>query len=164
MLGIANQILNDLINLSPLLQFILLLIGLIYGKKQLDESLNFRRLHAVLEMFDEIGTARLRRIRAWLYESFPKGIADINDISDNDIEKIKEICVAYDRIAFLSNAGLLPFKELVKFQGKEIVKIWNIVKPVILHIRKNQDRSDYCHDLEFFANKLTQKKEAIYYA
>ena len=63
MLGIANQILNDLINLSPLLQFILLLIGLIYGKKQLDESLNFRRLHAVLEMFDEIGTARLRRIR-----------------------------------------------------------------------------------------------------
>ena len=158
MLGMANQILNDLIKLSPLLQFILLLIGLIYGKKQLDESLNFRRLHAVLEMFDEIGTDQLRKIRAWLYKSFPNNIADIKDIADEDIEKIKEICVAYDRIAFLSNAGLLPFKELVKFQGKEIIKIWKIVKPVILDIRKNQDRPDYCHDLEFFANKLTQKK------
>ena len=154
MIDISNQILNYLIKLSPLLQFILLLIGLIYGKKQLDESLNFRRLHAVLEMFDEIGTARLRRIRTWLYESFPKDIPDINNIPNNDIEKIKEICVAYDRIAFLSNSGLLPFKELVKFQGKEIIKIWNIVKPVIFHIRKNKDRQDYCHDLESFANKL----------
>lgn len=144
---------ENLAHISQILQLFVVVVGLLYAKKQLDEGAAARRLTSINEVIKEIGSEELRNARSTIYAKFDGVITPQQAIgmSEGDFELIRRLAVAYDRLAFLVSIKILREDDLYVFQGTELVRLWETIDAPIQLYRAQNGRKTYCQHLEKLA-------------
>ncbi|XMB66342.1 hypothetical protein RI065_08550 [Mycoplasmatota bacterium zrk1] len=137
---------SDISAVSTAIQLVIIIISIIYVKRQLDENVSSNKIQLFREILCEIGVKEVRQIRKWLYET--------NEIKEEDLEKVSELAVAYDRISFMLLNDVKALSLFREFQGNELIYIWNKIKDRIHEIRKSRKNPDYCKHFEKLEEKL----------
>ena len=135
--------LADWAAISQIFQSAFLVLAVVYAFFQSREAKRARELTAVQVLFDEIGTPEIRKLRSWALDSGSKTISVDNK---DDVGKIRELAVAYDRVGLMIRHNLLPDDILFEFQEIEIEALWKMAKEIIPKIRKQ-----YCNHFKFLA-------------
>lgn len=151
----------DAASASQIIQLVVVVFGLVYAKRQIDEGAAARRLAATQQVLSEIGSDELRAIRSKLYAKFsgPITAAQAAQLGENEREEIRRLAVAYDRIAFLVHLKLVREDDLFEFQGEEIKRLWSTIASVIVGYREQTGRPGHCRHLEALAKKWTAKRK-----
>jgi hypothetical protein len=113
-----------------------------YASGQVREANASRQLTAFRETLDEIGSEDLRSFRSSLLNN---KVRKVTELSAEEIESARRLAVAYDRIAIYVRLGL-DSDLLREFHGKDMMRVWDRVAPVVHMIRKS--RPDYCGSFE----------------
>ncbi len=132
---------SDWAALFQILQFFIIVAALAYAKGQADEAARARKLAATQVLFNELGAQDVRELRSWVLErvDWPQ----ISDSNEEDLRRIRRLSVAYDRVGYMIQEGLLPDRALFEFQQDEIEELWKRVEPSIDLVRRN-NRPHYC--------------------
>lgn len=120
-----------------------------------------RHLKAVRELIKGLKTAEIREIRTWLMRS-PQGRTGSGPRhapKPEDIEKVRKLAVAYDRIGLLVSLGIVPEKHLYAFQKDEVRQLWSECRPFIEPIRQTERRPGYCAHFEYLGDSKLRKLE-----
>ncbi|WP_207736395.1 DUF4760 domain-containing protein [Fusibacter ferrireducens] len=131
--------LEEISSIASVVELIVVIISIIYAKKQLDDSVLSRRIQLLREIISEVGTDEIRELRSWLYNSSEEDI---------DLDKVRRLAVAYDRISFMLLNDRNALKLFREFQGNEIIQIWEKVESRIRIIRDQRKNPDYCIHFE----------------
>ena len=161
MISLIPRNLTDLASFAQIAQTIVVVVGFLYGKRQLDELVKSRHLEAVRELIKELGTPEIREIRTWLMRA-PRehtGSGPRHAPTAQDIEKVRKLAVAYDRIGLLVSLGIVPEKHLYAFQKDEVRQLWGECRPFIEHIRQTEHRPGYCAHFEYLGDSWLRKLE-----
>ena len=158
--AITHYTLQDLAHLSQILQTLVVIGGFIYGKMQFDEIIRARKLEATRQLIKELGEEEIRNIRSWLMHEFNSSPnLESLKLEQKDLDKVKQLAVAYDRVGFLVSQKIVPEKQLYDFQKDEIKSIWNACKPIIMYIRTHGNRPGYCKHFEYLGEIWLSKME-----
>ena len=133
-----------------IVQFIVVVIALLYARRQQREVMRSRNLNATKQMLDEIGNPTLRKARAYVLDHLELP-DDLSSVREEDLDLIRSVAVAYDRVGYLVRQDLIPQKALFDFQRDEIEQLWEKIGPVVEQFRKNRGRPNYCKRFEYLA-------------
>ena len=132
-----------------ILQFVIVVLALLYAKGQVDEAGRARKLQATRELLNEIGNEEVRELRTWVLDEMPTSGA----LSNEEHKKARRVAVAYDRVGYMVEQRLVPDDALFKFQQDEIEQLWLKLKPVVEQVRTRPNRQHYCTHLEYLATQ-----------
>jgi len=134
-------------------QFIVVVIALFYARRQLREVTRSRSLTATMQLLHEIGTPDLRKARTYVLERLKPISHDLSNVSEEELDMIRSIAVAYDRVGVMVEQHFISEKVLFDFQQDEIEQTWQKIKPVIKHYQTDKGRPNYCRHFEDLATK-----------
>lgn len=140
---------------AQLLQFVIVIIALLYAKKEVGEVAKSRKLDATNILIDQIGNDEIRSIRSWFLHSN----IDMDKLNDDEVQKIRKLAVSYDRIGFMIKEKYLPEKALFLWQKDEIAAIWDKSNSLIYKMRTENNRGNYCIHFEYLANEWLKKMQ-----
>jgi hypothetical protein len=105
-----------------IMQFIVVVIGLLYARRQQREVMRSRSLNAAKQMLDEISTPTLRNARTYVLD--PSELpGDLSNVGEEELEIIRSVAVVYDRVGCIIKQGLIPEKDLFDFRRDEIEQL-----------------------------------------
>ena len=137
-----------------IVQFVTVLIALIYAGRQAAEANRSRELQATLELFKMIGDEEIRELRrAIMTETDPDRLMREYADSGSFADAARKLAVRYDRICYLTRNKLLPESALFEFQRDEIIALWERLSPLIMEVRRSEQRPGYCSDFELIAQR-----------
>lgn len=140
---------GDVASLFTIVGVVFGIITIMFTAKQFKEAALARRLQLIQEIILQIGIEEIRDIRKQIYNA--KRISELN------IDKIRKIAVAYDRISFMLLYDVKSIKLFYEFQGDEIISLWDKISPSIKQIRIDRKNMNYCFHFE----KLYKRMEKI---
>lgn len=154
---------QDLAAIFTILQFFVVVYALWYARNQLSEAARSRELTATTQLLTEIGSPEIRKGRSYVLYDLPPS-SDVSALKPDDIETIRSVAVAYDRVGHMVLEKLIPDKASYQFHGDDIGLVWNIVEPVVQHYRnkKAPSRRHYCEQFESLAPKWLPEMKRKY--
>lgn len=152
------SLLGDLADLSQALSAPLIGASLIYAGHQLGalraqvaEEVRGRRLEATRNFLDLVGEAEVRRVRRWLLTA---PAYDPHNLTEEQRADVLRLAVAYDRVGLMLRHDLLDHELVLEWQGIEIVRLWDMVFPVIAVERAVPGREKYVVHFDALAQRL----------
>lgn len=146
---------SDWAAIAQVLQFIIVLIALIYAKGQVDEAGRARRLQATRDLLDEIGGEEIRALRSWVLNEMPP----LDALTADQHWKARRVAVSFDRIGFMVKQRLIPEDALFEWQRDEIKQLWPKLKPVVEDMRNTRNRPHYCVHFQYLATEWLPRME-----
>lgn len=134
-------------------QFIVVIIALIYARQQMKEATSSRKLLATTQLLNEIGAPHIRKARDYVFYRLKPISHDLSSISEEDLDTIRSVAVAYDRVGYMIKQGLMPEKALFDFQCDEIDQLWQKIGRVITDFQQERKRPHYCENFVYLATK-----------
>ncbi len=154
---------QDWAALITIIQFVVVVFALFYAKHQLTEATRSRELTATTQLLTEIGSPEVRKARSYVLYDLQANY-EVTELKPNDIEMIRLVAVAYDRVGYMVIEKLISDKALYQFHGDDIGLVWEKVKPVAQHYREKGglSRLHYCKRFERLATKWLPEMERKY--
>ncbi len=149
--------LQELPNWAVFVQYALLIFAAGYGLWQLTEATRARKLNAMAVAIAEIGSPKLRKLRMRVIHGQQQDVKEASDVKGKELDRIRRVAVAYDRVGLMVRLNLLPDRALYEFQSDEIQRLWVAMEPVIRHYRVFRDRPHYVQHFEWLAKKWYPK-------
>ena len=126
---------------------ILLLYAFVFAR-ELRESIRTRHLEGLTMVRELMSTRKAAEDRKWVYQELKRAA---RPLSDDDAERIREICRPLDYIGLLCRHGLLPVDTVIETYHRNIVDMWNHVQPLVVQWRQGQSGEDYYAEFEWLA-------------
>lgn len=101
----------------------------------------------------------MRKDRWWvLREMYPDGP---DKFSKYEYWRAKRVAVAYDRVGFMVEQGLVDEGALFDFQKDEIKILWEKLEPIVEKERKDTNRPNHCKRFENLYTKWFTRAERM---
>ena len=142
-----SQRLIDLASLAQTVQAIVAVVLFIYAivvARDIRESIKAWHLDGMKYVRDLIATPEAAEQRKWVYEELGRMS---RPLSKETAAKVQAICRDFDGIGLLCRKGLLPAEIVVETYSRNILDMWEHLKPYIDEIR--QEKKDPYNYLEF---------------
>jgi hypothetical protein len=150
--------LEGLAYISQALSLPLFAGSLFYGARQVRElrrqvgaAAQTQRLHATHDFLDIIAVDEVREARRKL---FAKHDQPLNSafLGPDERESAVRLAVAYDRVGLMVEHELLEDDLVYLWQGAEVIRLWGLVKPLVIEERRIRGRENYCLYFERMAS------------
>ncbi len=138
---------------ATVVQLIVVVLALLYAKRQLREVMRSRNLDATKQLLNEIGAPDLRMARTYVLDRSEPISRDLSNVSKEELDIIRSVAVAYDRVGYMIKQDLIPEKALFDFQREEIEQLWQKIEPVILYFQQDRGRPNYCRHFKDLATE-----------
>ena len=153
-----SQCLTNLASLAQIGQAILAAILLIYAvvvARDIRESIKARHLDGMRYVRDLIATPEAAEQRRWVYEELGRVP---RPMSIENAAKVQAICRDFDGIGVLCRKGLLPAEIIVETYSRNILDMWERLKPSVEELRQAMNDS-YCYlEFEWLSIKATEAR------
>lgn len=147
--------------LATVVQALVVLIALPFALFQLREATRSRELTATTQLLTEIGSPKIREARRYvLFDLQPD--FDVSMLTNEQLDMVSSIAVAYDRVGFMIFENLLPRRALFEFHGDDIGLVWDKIQPLVRYYREEAKpkRCHYCkHFQELVADWLPDMRQ-----
>ncbi len=108
---------------ATVVQLIVVVIALLYARRQLREATRSRNLDATRQLLDEIGAPDLRKARTHVLDRSEPISRDLSNVNEEELDLIRFVAVAYERVGYMIKQDLIPEKALFDFQQDEIAQL-----------------------------------------
>lgn len=146
---------GDWAAIAQVLQFVIVLIALIYAKGQMDEAGRARKLQAARELLNEIGSEEIRVLRSWVLDEMPLPGA----LTADQHWKAQRVAVSLDRVGYMVRQRLIPEDALFEWQRDEIKQLWPKLEPIVENMRTTRNRPHYCVHFQYLATEWLPRME-----
>mgnify|MGYP001061516838 CR=1 FL=1 len=140
---------SDWAAIAQILQFVIVVIALIYAKGQADEASKARKLQVVRELINEIGSEEIRTLRHWVLYDMPA----FDALTAEQLWKARKVAVALDRVGYMVKQRLIPEDALFEWQRDEINQLWTKLEPLVEEMQTKRSRPNYCKHFTYLATE-----------
>lgn len=155
------QLPTELVGYLQALQAIVTLVVLIYGvvvARDIRESVKTRYLDGMKYVRDLLVTPEAAEKRRWVYQDLEKAATPL---SPENADRVRNICRDFDNIGLLCRKGLLPTDIIVETYSRNILDMWERLKPSIDELRQRTNDPYYYLEFEWLANRATKARESL---
>lgn len=119
-------------------------------RKQVGAAAQSQRLQATHDFLGIIAVDEVRKARRKLFAEYDRPVDPIA-LSSAERESAVRLAVAYDRVGLMIQHELLDDDLVYIWQGSEVVRLWELVEPLIAEERRIPGRENYCAYFEQMA-------------
>ena len=133
------QLPKDIIDYLQALQAIVTVGVLIYGfvvARDIRESAKARYLDGMKYVRELLATPEAVERRRWVYQDLENAESPL---SIENLDRVRAICRDFDSIGLLCRKGLLPTNIIAETYSRNILEMWQRLKPSIDELRQAND-------------------------
>lgn len=131
-----------------------LLSGAFVAYRQLSEVANARHLEVADRLFTELNAPEMVAARRWIFRNLPQDPeVGLRGLTEQGREAVKRVLNSLDRIAFLTQSGMIPERMVMPWMNPMIVKAWERLEPYVLYERTRRAEPDYYEHAEHLARR-----------
>jgi len=119
-------------------------------RKQVGAAAQSQRLQATHDFLGIIAVDEVRKTRRKLFTEHNQPL-DPASLALADRESAVRLAVAYDRVGLMIEHELLDQDVVYLWQGTEVVRLWDLIEPLVAEERQIPGREHYCMYFERMA-------------
>jgi hypothetical protein len=112
--------------------------------RELSETADSRYVEVADRLFQELNAPEAIEARRWIYRHLPadpaKGVRTIPPLGQ---QALKSVLNSLDRVAFLTQAGWIPYDVVLPWMHPMIAKLWTKLEPYVRYERKRRNEPYY---------------------
>jgi hypothetical protein len=112
-------------------------------RRQVGAAAQSQRLQATHDFLGIIAVDEVRTTRRKLLSEHQHPLEPAA-LGQDEREKALRLAVAYDRVGLMINHQLLDDDLVFLWQGDEVVRLWDLVEPLVSEERQTPGRRSYC--------------------
>jgi len=122
--------------------------------RELKELSDTRHLEVLDRLFDELNSDANTEARRQIYVDLP-AFSEENAVGlpPSLQAAMKHVLNSLDRVAFLTQSGWVPEKDVMPWMNPMVVKVWNKMRPYIRHERARRNEPDHFEHAERLADR-----------
>jgi hypothetical protein len=153
---------SDLASLAGIIGAGVVIYAAVVAVRQLKEMARSRNLEAMLRVYELIASKEARASRRFIYTELS---SEPDAVTSEELDKIEEVSVTFDRVGALVGAGLVPADLLFASHRDMIIRAWDRLAPYVAYHRL-QRYAAYARHFEQLAglardNQLIASNESI---
>jgi hypothetical protein len=137
---------------------VLLFYALLFAG-ELRESIRARHLDGLRYVWGVIGTREASDERRWVYQTFGEAKAEPSQLSLEELDRVREICKAFDHIGLLCRHGLVPAEVVVSHYTGLVLDMWQLLEPTVVYLRTKYGH-EYFREFEWLAQQAKGARKA----
>ncbi len=122
--------------------------------RELSEAAASRYVEVADRLFQELNAPEAIEARRWIYQHLPEDPAEgVRTIPPLGQRSLKSALNSLDRVAFLTQAGWIPYDVVLPWMHPMVSKLWTKLEPYVLYERERR------HEPYFYehASKLAEQ-------
>ena len=115
---------------------------------------------ATTKLFNIFSDEKSREKRRWVYNNWEnlidETLVETWITKKVDFDRLETVCLSLEWAGLLAERGLLHKKDAIALYGDSLIRTWTILKPWLLHMRKERQ-----HDDQMWAHFQSLAEEAL---